>query len=66
MPTLDIRITRVLYMHITSGHRVDSVVESSLREIIGSKNFELINLSLNFCETTIYDKVFLENLVAVH
>ena len=40
-------------------------IESSLREIIGSKNFALINLSLNFCETTIYDnKVFLENLVA--
>ena len=49
-----------------SCHRVDSVIESSLQEIIGSKNFALINLSLNFCETTIYDKVFLENLVAVH
>ena len=48
------------------SHKVDSVIESSLREIIGSKNFVLINLSLNFCETTIYDKVFLENLVAVH
>ena len=47
-------------------HRVDSVIESSFREIIGSKNFALINLSLNFCETTIYDEVFLENLVAVH
>ena len=48
-------------------HRVDSVIESSLREIIGSKNFAVINLSLNFCETTIYDnKVFLENLVTVH
>ena len=48
-------------------HRVDSVIESSLREIIGSKNFALINLSIDFCETTIYDnKVFLENLVAVH
>ena len=48
-------------------HRVDSVIESSLREIIGRKNFALINLSLNFCETTIHDnKVFLENLVAVH
>ena len=46
-------------------HRVDSVIESSLREIIGSKNFALINLNLNFCETTIYDKVFLENLVAI-
>ena len=44
-----------------------SVIESSLQEIIGSKNFALINLSLNFCETTIYDnKIFLENLVAVH
>ena len=41
-------------------HRVDSVIESSLREIIGSKKFAVINLSLNFCETTIYDnKVFL-------
>ena len=47
-------------------HRVDSVIESLSREIIGSKNFELINLSLNFSETTIYDKVFLENLIAVH
>ena len=42
------------------------VIESSLQEIIGSKNFALINLSLNFCETTIYDnKIFIENLVAV-
>ena len=54
-----------------SPHRVDGVIidviESSLREIIGSKNVALINLSLNFCETTIYDnKVFLENLVTVH
>ena len=50
-----------------SYRREDSVIESSLREIIGSKNFELINLSLNFNETTIYDnKQFLENLVAVH
>ena len=49
------------------NHRVDSVIESSLREFIGSKNFALINLSLHFCETTIYDnKVFLENLVALH
>ena len=48
-------------------HRVDNVIESSLREIIGRKNFALIKLNLNFCETTIYDnKVFLENLVAVH
>ena len=48
-------------------HRVDSVIESSLREIVGRKNVALINLSLNFCETTIYEnKVFLENLVAVH
>ena len=42
------------------------MTEGSLREIIGRINFTLINLSLNFCETTIYDKVFLENLVAVH
>ena len=48
-------------------HRVDSVIKSSLLEIIGRKNFAVINLSLNFCETTIYDnKVFLENLVGVH
>ena len=50
-----------------SHHRVDSVIESSLREIIGRKKIALINLSLNFCETTIYDnKVFLENIIAVH
>ena len=31
------------------------------------QKFSLVNLSLNFCETTIYDsKVFLENLVAAH
>ena len=30
-------------------HRVDSVIESSLREITGKKKFALINLSLNFC-----------------
>ena len=55
------------YTDVRQGHhRVDSVIESSLREIIGSKNFALINLSLNFCETTIYDnKVCQENLVAV-
>ena len=48
-------------------HRVDIVIESSLREIVGSKNFALMNLSLNFCETTIYDKeVFLENSIAMH
>ena len=55
------------YVISLSNHRVDSVIESSLREIIGSKNLALINLNLNFCETTIYDnKVFLENIVAVH
>ena len=32
----------------TLDHRVDTVIESSLWEIIGSKNFALINLSLNF------------------
>ena len=48
-------------------HREDSVIESPLREIIESKQLSLSNLSLNFCETAIYDdKVFLENLVAVH
>ena len=51
----------------SSNHRVDSVIESSLREIKGMKKFLLIYLSLNFCGTTIYDnKLFLENLVAVH
>ena len=55
------------YNHTQWNHRVDSVMESSLREILGRKNFAHINLSLNFCEMTIYDnKVFLENLVAVH
>ena len=54
-------------MHDELGHGADSVIESSLWEIIGSKNFSLINLSFNSCETTIYDnKVFLENLVPVH
>ena len=54
--------------HCLSTHTVYyNVIESSFREITGSKNFAFINLSLNFCETTIYDnKVFLENLVAVH
>ena len=47
-------------------HGVDSVIERSLLEIIGSKNFALINLSSNFHETEIYDKVFSENLVAAH
>ena len=50
-----------------SDHIVESVIESSLRGIIGSKNFALIYLSLNLCEMTIYDyKIFLENFVAVH
>ena len=60
------RVFVSLCLRNACGHRVDSVIESSLMEIIGSKNFALINLRLNFCETTIYDKVFLENLVAVH
>ena len=48
-------------------HRVDSVIESSLREIIGIKKFALINMSLNFCETATYNnKAFIENLVAMH
>ena len=58
-----------IWAHIScyqAYHRVDSVMESSSLEIIGSQNFALINLSLNFCETTIYEnEVFLENLVAV-
>ena len=49
-----------------SNHRLDSVIESSLREIRVAKNFALSNLSLNFCETTIYATVFLGNFVAVH
>ena len=60
----------VLIDAYTSGrlhHRVDSVIESSLREIIGRKNFALIDLSLNVCETTIYDnKVFKKFIVAVN
>ena len=60
--------TEITYLrpNIQSNKSVGSVIESSLREIIGSKNFALIYLSLNFCETTIYDnKVFLKNFVAV-
>ena len=41
-------------------------MESSLREIIGSKNLALINLSLDCSETSRNDKVIQENLVAVH
>ena len=44
----------VWYQVSSRDHRVDSVIENSLREIIGSKNFALINLSLNFRDTTIY------------
>ena len=38
-------------------HKVDNVIES--------KNFVLINLSLNVCETIYDNKVFLENSAAV-
>ena len=55
-----------LHCSLQLHHRVDSFIESSLREIIDSNIFRLINLSLNFCETTIFNEVFLENLVAVH
>ena len=54
------RVRNRCVMGLNNG--IDSVMESSLRELIGSKNLALNNLSLNFCETTIYDKVFLENL----
>ena len=48
-------------------HRVDRVIESSVWEIIRSKYFALINLSLICCEKTINDNtVILENLVPVH
>ena len=57
------QIFRIDFVSLQCHHRVDNI---SLREMIGSKNFALINLSLNFSRTTIYDKVFLENLVAVH
>ena len=59
---------QVLLEPIARPESIGSVIESSLREIIGNKNFAYINLSLNFCETTIYydNKVLLENLVAVH
>ena len=40
------------------SHRVDSVIESSVREIIGSKNFALNNLSINFCETRMYNNKY--------
>ena len=45
------------HVAIKGSTRVESVIESSL---LGAKNFALINLNLNFCETTIYEKVFLE------
>ena len=62
----DLETIIVLVLHLIQfHHRVDCVIESSLREIMWRKNFALINLSLNFCETTIYDKkVFLQNLIA--
>ena len=60
------RLCQLMISTVGLHHGVDSVIESSLQEIIKSKKCSLINLSLNFCETTIYDKVFLKNLVAVH
>ena len=54
----------VIFMDLFVVNRADSVIESSLRG--PSSSFAFINLNLNFCETTIYNKVFLENLVAVH
>ena len=57
---IQIRLKKSL---VSTMHRVGSDIESSLKEIIGSKNY----LSLNFCETMIYDdKVFPEHLFAVH
>ena len=47
-------------------HRVDSVIESSLWEITGSNNFALINLSLNFCETTIQDNKVVAYATPIH
>ena len=42
-------------------------MESSLREIVGRKNFALVNSSLNFRDTAADDnKVILENLDDVH
>ena len=47
-------------------------LKSSLQEIIRSKNFALINLRLNFCETSRNDKIIIienllaENLVEMH
>ena len=61
------RPTHCLCGHSGYYHRVDSVIESPWQEIVGSKNFALMNLTLNFCETTIYDnEVFLENSIVVH
>ena len=53
-------VTRTVTHGTGDDHRVDSVIESSLREIILNKNFEFINFGLNFCEMKIYDnKVYL-------
>ena len=40
----------ISYSHTEWDHRVDSVIESSLEEIVGSKNFALTNLSWKFTE----------------
>ena len=47
--------------------RVDSVIECALLQIVGCKNFAVVILSFNFCETSKNDvNVILENLAAVH
>ena len=47
-------------------HRVDTVIESSLQEIIGRKFFAPINLNWNFTEVIIKaNEIIPENLVAV-
>ena len=66
----------ICYLHCAVGqhskaspmqwhHRVDSVIESSLPYIIGSKNCAFNNLSVNFTEIIMNaSKVIPENLVA--
>ena len=54
------------YLSVDLYHIVNSVIESSLQEIIGRKNFALVNLSWNFTEVIIKaNKVIRENLVTV-
>ena len=54
-------------LYVCPNQRVDSVIESIAGNHRKQKINTIINLSLTFYETTIYDNIaFLENLVAVH